>query len=366
MPDAKHLGPAEDQPDDMFAQLAAELEKMPSQLDDVRPATSPPASAETEPAEAEAEPEPEPEPVAATPALVPAPSPLPAPPAPVAAAPIPLPQPIPRAADDPPPLRVEKPEPPGDKHFRTAGALGVGYWMSVGVGAVGQIASFGSLIASGLDGKMKILGYVAAAFGAAFAEITMIGAGSSSLKRRYAGGTWKSLLLVACLVCAYATILNVLHWAPIQIGLAVMFGGGSLVGFAAHTMSEHLAAKDYEIRLTEYNAAVAERDAKIEAQAASRRRAEEKALREAVKTTPQPSTEPAPVAAAPVKQAKPAQSKNSDGVVDKQTAVQLGIARQACTPAVLKAALVEEGHELPSSDTTIKNWCREIKQLLNQ
>ncbi|MFE5565992.1 hypothetical protein ACFQ68_13480 [Amycolatopsis japonica] len=363
MPDAMHLGPAEDQPDDVFAQLAAELEKMPSQLEDVRPDTSPPAPAATEQAEA-APAEQEPEPVAATPALVPAPSPAPAPPA---AAPVPLPQPIPRAVDDPPPLRVEKPEPPGDKHFRTAGALGVGYWMSVGVGAVGQIASFGSLIASGLDGKMKILGYVAAAFGAAFAEITMIGAGSSSLKRRYAGGTWKSLLLVACLVCAYATILNVLHWAPIQIGLAVMFGGGSLVGFAAHTMSEHLAAKDYEIRLAEYNAAVAERDAKIEAQAASRRRAEEKALRDTVKTVPQPSAEPAPVAEVPVKQAKPAQAKpSSTGVVDKQTAVQLGIARQARTPAMLKEALVKEGHELPASDTTIKNWCREIKQHIGQ
>ncbi|MBE1580478.1 hypothetical protein ACFORH_43065 [Amycolatopsis roodepoortensis] len=363
MPDAKHLGPAEDQPDDMFAKLAAELEKMPSQLDDIRPATSPPAPAETDAAEAE----PAPEAIAEAPALVPAPSPAPAPPASVAAAPTSLPQPMPRVVDDPPPVRLKKPEPPGPKHFRTAGALSVGYWMSVGVGAVGQIASVGSLIASGLDGKMKILGYVAAAFGAAFAEITMIGAGSSSLKRRYAGGTWKSLLLIACLVCAYATSLNVLHWAPIQFGLAVMFGGGSLIGFAAHTMAEHLAAKDYEIRLAEYNAAVAERDAKIEAQAASRRRAEEKALRDAVKTVPQPSAEPAPVAAAPVKQTKPAQAKpSSTGVVDKQTAVQLGIARQARTPAMLKEALVKEGHELPASDTTIKNWCREIKQHIGQ
>jgi len=362
VPDAKHLGPAEDQPDDVFAQLAAQLEEMPSQLDDVRPATSPPVAPESAEPEPVPEPESVPEPVAAAaPALVPAPSPAPAPPAPAAVA---LPQPIPRAADDPPPLRVNKPEPPDAKHFRTAGALGVGYWMSVGVGAVGQIASFGSLIASGLDGKMKILGYVAAAFGAAFAEITMIGAGSSSLKRRYAGGAWKSLLLVACLVCAYATILNVLHWAPIQIGLAVMFGGGSLVGFAAHTMAEHLAAKDYETQLAAYNAAVAERNAKIEAQNASRRRAEEKALREAVKTAPQPSAEPAPVSA-PAKQAKPAQSKAPDGVVDKQTAVQLGIARQACTPAVLKAELLKEGHELPASDTTIKNWCREIKSSLS-
>ncbi|EME61926.1 hypothetical protein, partial [Amycolatopsis decaplanina] len=258
-------------------------------------------------------------------------------------------------------------EPPDDKHFRTAGALSVGYWMSVGVGAVGQIASFGALIASGLDGWMKVLGYVAAALGAAFAEITMIGAGASSLKRRYKGGNWKPLLVVACLVCGYATVLNVLHWGPIQIGLAVMFGGGSLVGFVAHTMAEHLAAKDYETQLAEWKAADDERNAKIEAQAASRRRAEEKALREATKAAPQPSTEPAPVAAPAKQQAKPAAGKNTaDGAVDKQTAVQLGIARQACTPAVLKAELVKAGHELPSSDTTIKNWCREIKQLLNQ
>jgi hypothetical protein len=236
--------------------------------------------------------------------------PAPAPTAPTAPFTAPLtPVAAPVAEHTPAPTPPQQPRRPDDKHFRMEKALSVGYWMSVGVGAAGQIASFGDLIAQALPGHLKIAAYFAAALGAAFAEITMIGAGSGGLRRRYLEGSWKSLAAIACVVCVYATALNVIHWLPVSTALAVMFGGGSFVGFTAHTVSEHLAAYDYERKmavyrqeLARYNADLAEYNAKLAAEAEAARKAAEKAEKRqpAMVRAEIPAQAPKPVEESPI------------------------------------------------------------------
>src|SRR5690606_13808085 len=58
------------------------------------------------------------------------------------------------------------------------------------------------------------------------------------------------------MVCLYATALNAIHWYPVDPGMAVMFAGGSFLGFTAHYIAEHTAASDYEKALARYREAV--------------------------------------------------------------------------------------------------------------
>jgi hypothetical protein len=291
-----------------------------------------------------------------------------------------------------PPLPVE-PRPPKEKKVQEK-ALAVGYCMSIGVGVVGQIASFGKVIADALPPHLWLAAYGAAALGAAFAEVTMVGTGAAALNRRYRRGTWFPLLFIACLVCAYATTLNVLHWAPISWGLAVMFGGGSLVGFVAHVVAEHMAAKDYEEKLAEYETAVAARkpppaatpvvieesavvvtpvDEPVEvddepadaplpppkpapAPEPSWTTAAEPEL-DASPTNPEPRTRPAPAA-------KPTTTSSP---ITKESAVELGVAQQATKPAQLRTVLAGVyGSEAAEavSDSSYKRYCTTIREQL--
>ncbi|MGW9310665.1 hypothetical protein ACWGPQ_21920 [Saccharomonospora azurea] len=164
----------------------------------------------------------------------------------------------PPAPPQPPVMRPEPPKPPtkpGSEHFKMERALNVGYWMSVAVGAIGQIVSFGGMIAPNMPADMAWTAYLAAAMLAAFAEITMVGCGTAALKRRFDEGAWKALASIACLVCLYATALNAIHWYPVDPGMAVMFAGGSFLGFTAHFIAEHTAASDYEKALARYRRA---------------------------------------------------------------------------------------------------------------
>lgn len=330
--------------------------------------------------------------IPAPPAELPAPvPPLPAAAmaaAPAAAPPRPVMPPRPTVIVEHEPRVISAPRRPDDKHFRMEKALDVGYWMSVGVGVVGQIASFGGMIASSLPGEMKYkaLAYGAAALGAAFAEITMIGSGSAALKRRYHEGSWKWLAAIAWVVCLYATTLNIIHWAPIDAALAVMFGGGSLVGFTAHTVAEHLAARDYERDLVVYREKVAEIEAEQRAEAEKARREQERhhrlleetakaaakaaaaAVPPAAPAVPAPETRPVPTKPAkPAAKAPAATSpaKRLTVKASKEDALRVGVEKKAATPATLKTALKDAGFELPSSSSTIENWCREIKSQLN-
>lgn len=124
----------------------------------------------------------------------------------------------------------------------------VGYWMSVSVGAAGQIFALADLMNIGW------LSYPVAAAGAAFAEVTMIGASKRARNHRIAEHPkpWKLLLVIACLICGYATAMNFIHWMRYSVGMAVMFAGGSAVGFTVETTVEHIEAAEYERRRVRY------------------------------------------------------------------------------------------------------------------
>lgn len=256
-----------------------------------------------------------------------------------------------------PSMPVVQPEPikppikPDAEHFKMERALNVGYWMSVAVGAIGQVVSFGGMIAPNLSQDLQWTAYLAAAMLAAFAEITMVGCGTSALKRRYNEGAWKALATIACCVCLYATALNAIHWAPVDPGMAVMFAGGSFLGFTAHFIAEHTAASDYEKALARYRKATQ----------AQQSDAPTGTVKPAAGTPKVPSK---PRPSAP--KTKTAKSRtNKSNVATKDVAVQLGVQHRADTPATLARVLHDAGYR-PASESSIKNWCREIKAQLNK
>ncbi len=236
-------------------------------------------------------------------------------------------------------------------------ALNIGYWMSVAVGAIGQIVSFGGMISPNMPADIAWTAYLAAAMLAAFAEITMVGCGTAALKRRFNEGAWKALASIACLVCLYATALNAIHWYPVDPGMAVMFAGGSFLGFTAHFIAEHTAASDYEKALARYREAAGISQPDDTKPAGSSR------------PTKKRPAEPKPTGAKPstrrTSSKTTAKPKAKGNTATKDDAVRVGIEKGATTPAALKSALIEEGYALPKSQTTVENWCRAIREKRN-
>src|SRR5699024_1864891 len=112
------------------------------------------------------------------------------------------------------------PEPPTDpapNGFSLRHSSFVGYCMSVGIGAIGQILALAAIFGG------TLVAWGAAVIAAAFAEVTMIGAGSWSLELRRKGHPWKLLLVGAGAVCAYAVGLQLLHYLPQGVGTAAVF-----------------------------------------------------------------------------------------------------------------------------------------------
>lgn len=138
--------------------------------------------------------------------------------------------------------------PPKPKESAWEYATSVGYWMSVSVGAAGQIFALADLMNIGW------MSYPVAAAGAAFAEVTMIGASKRARNHRIAehAKPWRLLLVIACVICGYATAMNFVHWLRYSVGMAIMFAGGSAVGFSVETTVEHIEAAAYERRKKHY------------------------------------------------------------------------------------------------------------------
>ena len=154
----------------------------------------------------------------------------------------------PASAEPAVPLDPQPVPPPKPKESAWEYATSVGYWMSVSVGAAGQIFALADLMDIGW------LSYPVAAAGAAFAEVTMIGASKRARNHRIAEHPkpWKLLLVIACVICGYATAMNAIHWLRYSVGMAVMFAGGSAVGFTVETTVEHIEAAEYERRRARY------------------------------------------------------------------------------------------------------------------
>ncbi|RAS57828.1 hypothetical protein C8D87_12111 [Lentzea atacamensis] len=249
-----------------------------------------------------------------------------------------------------------------------------GYTMSVAVGAFGQIVFLGTWLQ---DTSLGMWGWAVAALGAAFSEVSMIGAGNSSLTKRRDGGRWKLLLTVACGVCFAAVAMQVTHWLPISFGIALVFGLASFVGFLIHMVIEHSKIRDYEdlmaryeTELAAYQAEVHERYledlAEYEAALAIRQRQVEAQQRHELELRCPPGEPELPSApkARPRPQPPVRPAASNTASVDKDVAIDLGVENKATTPSELIAVLNEHGHPTPPK-STVKRWTREIRAKLN-
>lgn len=289
-----------------------------------------------------------------------------------------LPQPTPRPVKPQRPELSEPAEPKGPSLGRAeqTGHLAsiAGYVLSVGVGAFGQIMFFGEW----LEAMIPTPGnWVAAAIGAAFAEIGMIGAGNSSLTKRRDGGTWKLLFAVACFVCAGAVTMQVAHWMPKGFGVALVFGLASFVGFLIHMVIEHSKIRDFEDRkavyakelaayqaeqharyehdLAEYNAAVASQRERAEADRKRADRAQQPGPAETTRDLSYGTPSARPVEPKPKKAHSQRKPDNERKVLDKDTAYAWSKAHGHPGPTAVKKYFDGKGYETRSI-STLRDW----------
>src|SRR5699024_5064774 len=106
-------------------------------------------------------------------------------------------------------------------------AIKIGFAMTVIAAGVGQTLFFAGFFGGGLTGYALEVGI------AAFAEVTMIGAGDSALRHQVERNKgWQSLLLVSAAVALAATAMQVAHWmADAEPVMALTFGAASLLGW---------------------------------------------------------------------------------------------------------------------------------------
>lgn len=363
-----HTGPADDDFPEGFDPkvLDDELERL--LRESAGPAQPPP------PAAPAAVPPP---PAAPRPAPVPVPEPerVPVAPEPVAPAPAPVVAERPSAAEWPelpqpaiPEYHRPMPKEPTAPNYWGSRGLVVVYWIAILTGAIGQVIFFGELFNMGWPG------YVAAAVIATTAETIMVSAGDTALAKRSQGRRktqWIPFLLIAFTAAAAASGMNLTHWWEKNISMAIIFGGIAFLGFLLHVIHGFGDGTQFLEDQAAYDKAVEEHNNKIEAEHLARRRAAERLMREAAK--PAPAARPEVAAAAAPKPtavkaaAEPGKAAPADAAgtaVVKEVAIPLGIEHQATTPKALKELLVAKGHILPS-DSTIKNWCREIKDVVS-
>lgn len=149
---------------------------------------------------------------------------------------------------DPPP---EKPDDPFAGGFKLRHASLIGYCMSVGIAAIGQILALASIFGG------TFVAWITAAVAAAFAEVAMVGAGSWSLELRRKGHPWRLLMVGAAAVCCYAVIVQIVHYIPEGIGQAAVFAGASAIGWTLHMTVEHVRVAAYLKDQQRYEAALA-------------------------------------------------------------------------------------------------------------
>lgn len=253
------------------------------------------------------------------------------------------------------PLPESDPEPAAParpKRSQLRYATVAGYWMSVSVGAAGQIWSLGSLIDQGP------LGYAVAALGAAFAEVTMIGAGKWARENRIDGKPWKLLLVLAGIVCAYATLMNAIHWIQRSVGMAVMFAGGSVMGFAVETTVEHIDAADYRRKNEKYEDDLRRwQNRQVKARPAAPARSSTPASPRRPAAAPAATNSPTKSSARSRAAAKPAAKTKKDALL-----AEIVTWAQANDAGPRKACQAFAGHRGLPSESTVK---RELAQARN-
>lgn len=245
------------------------------------------------------------------------------------------------------------PEPPTDpapNGFSLRHSSFVGYCMSVGIGAIGQILALAAIFGG------TFVAWGAAVIAAAFAEVTMIGAGSWSLELRRKGHPWKLLLVGAGTVCAYAVGLQLLHYLPQGVGTAAVFAGASAIGWVLHMAVEHVRVAAYLKDQQRYETDLAAWRARQRQQpqrSASPSRPAKQPARKSSRARSTGTTHAKTSGAS--KQGKP--KLTADVVAEEVRSGQLG---EGDGPATLRRRL-KDRYVIPA-DSTLKRWIAEARK----
>lgn len=376
---ANDLGPAEGPDPQIFDELAAMLDAMPSEVDD-----KPGAVDEPRPQPPEAAPE-TPLPVPVTPPdRERAADPPPTDPAgPTSAESQPHPSPPPPPPPPAPPELVVPPRPPRPRGLvdTLSSLFPHVLWLSVIAGLAGQIYGFAEFFGGGVFGWG-----IAAVLGGVF-EFMMVTCSSRGLRAIGENRSWREFvpfLVIGTAAAGFAAYMNVNHFVGF-LGLAAC--SITAIGYLAHVFShlydelerrKTLAA--WELEKTRVENEIQARAAAERAEYEQYRRAQIQARAEAERaaltahgtapppaaptpsapTSPSGSAAPPPAAKTPAKRSQ----KKSPGRATKAEAVRIGVDQKLATPAALRAGLTEAGYTLPASTSTVENWCRAIKAQL--
>lgn len=250
-------------------------------------------------------------------------------------------------------------------------------WLSVIAGLAGQIFGFAEFF-----GGTAIAWTIAVVLGGTF-EFMMVACSSRGLRAIGLNRSRKEVapfLLLGTAAAGFAAYMNVNHFEG-WLGLAA--GVVSGLGYAAHVFShlyeelEHRKEfKNWEREKIAVQREIKERAARermryetFQAELAEQRReATRRAVKPPMAITSGTSTPPPALPRSST--ANPTTSKKSGsktpGKATKDEAVRIGVEQKAATPARLRDALLAAGYALPSSSTTVENWCREIKVQLSE
>lgn len=263
------------------------------------------------------------------------------------------------------------PDDPGSEvSFPLRKATKVGFAMTVAAAAVGQVMFFASFFGGGL------FAYVGAGLIAAFAEVTMIGAGDSALRHKVEGNRgWQMLLGVSGSIAAGATVMQVAHWWATNPVMALTFGVASIAGWAVHIASGLIEANGYLRRKQRWDQELERRYRKREAREDAeyeRRRANDEKDREAARRVRPPAepevtvSAPAPVAATPkANKPRPAtpQPKRTAGPkrLDRDTAIRWWSENGQPGTKVLIRHFEAQGYA-PVNPSTVWRWINGSKK----
>jgi hypothetical protein len=250
------------------------------------------------------------------------------------------------------------PEAPGSPvTFPLRKATKIGFAMTVAAAAVGQVMFFASFFGG------TVLGYIGAAAIAAFAEVTMVGAGDSALRHKIEGNRgWQMLLAVSGSIAAGATVMQIAHWWAQEPVMALTFGVASIAGWAVHIASGLIEANGYLRKKGEWDAEVMRRQRKREAREDAeyeRRRADHESDRQAARRARAaaekdlPASAPQPVAA--TKPAAKGTKKPTASELDRDTALRWWRENGQPGPTTVIRHFEAQGYTVPVP-STVRRW----------
>lgn len=249
------------------------------------------------------------------------------------------------------------------------------YWVSIAVAFIGQVWGFGPTFGGGWW-------YIAAALVGGIFEVTMISTGDKALNWIATGRAWWEYLPflgISFGAASMALYFSITHWMHINAPLVPFFSGAMIGGYLMHILHGVYVSVHARKQLRAWEQEVAEvarqqrEDIdRARAQAEQRRRqaealqrqqeADAAAERQRQERDQRLAEENAEILAAAeeIRARRPRKGTRAS----KQVAVPLGVAAGADSLSRLREVIDSAGYKLPASDSTLKDWLREVKARL--